>query len=101
MEPSQPHRYSDLEKQELIEQWKQSGKTKTLFCKEHDLSYFSFCIWSNGKKKSSSKSKNSFVPLKLKLPAEAIFCQLILKNGTTVNLYHPVDANYLACVLKA
>ena len=100
METNTPHRYSDLEKQELIEQWKQSGKTKTLFCKERDLSYFSFCMWSNDKKKTSPKAKGSFVPLKVKLPAETIFCQLILKNGTTVNFYHPVETNYLATVLK-
>ena len=95
-----PHRYTDLEKQELIEQWRQSGKSKATFCKESSVSYHSFNDWIRRRDRKKEKSKPSFVPLKIKNPESAIFTQLILKNGTTVNIYQQVEASYLAALIK-
>lgn len=99
--PSSSQRYTDLEKQELIEQWKSSGRSKLSFCREHRVGYYSFCHWIQGKKKKEVKTKNSFVSLKIKNSDESVFTQLILKNGTTVNIFKPVDASYLVTLLKA
>jgi transposase-like protein len=99
-EKAQPHRYTDLEKQELIEQWKQSGKSKSSFCKERSLSYHSFNDWIRRRNRKKEKATPSFVPLKIKTPENSIFAQIILKSGATVNLYLPVEASYLACLIK-
>lgn len=99
---SQRRRYTDLEKQELIAQWKASGKAKSTFCKEKGIGYFTFCDWVGGRKrKPSVKPKGSFLPVEIKGSAEQLFTQLILKNGTTVNIYQPVEAAYLAVLLKS
>lgn len=95
------YRYSDLEKEELIEQWKQSGKNKSIFCKEQGVSYYSFNDWIKRRDKKKQKAKTSFVSLKIKNSQEPIFTQLVLKNGITVNIFHRVEANYLATLLKA
>ncbi len=93
-------RYSDLERQELIAQWKQSGKSKVTFCKERELSYYSFNDWIKRGNKKSIKQKSSFVPITIKNSEGSIFAQLILKNGTSVNIYKQVDVNYLTALIK-
>jgi len=94
-------RYTDLEKEELMDQWKQSGKSKVAFCKERSIGYYSFCSWV---KRRTDKSKNGlpFVPVQIK-PAysESIFARVVLKNGTTINLHHPVESTYLIALLKS
>jgi len=97
---SAPSRYSDLEKQEFIEQWKQSGKNKSSFCKERFLSYHSFNDWIRRRNRKKEKPKTSFVPLKIKNYEESIFTQLLLKNGTAVNIFQYVEASYLVTLLK-
>jgi len=93
--------FTDQQKQELIEQWKQSGKTKIDFCKERDLKYFSFVGWSSDKKKKKrSVDNSSFVPVKISRNTEALFAQLTLKNGAILNIYHPVEAGYLSALVK-
>jgi hypothetical protein len=95
-------RYTELEKQELIEQWKESGKSKLIFCKEIGIGYYSLLEWiRGGKRKSSQKTKPSFVPVELKQAGQAVFVQLILKNGTTVNIHQRVEAVFLVTLLKA
>ena len=99
--PTLPVRYTDLEQQRFIDQWKQSGKSKASFCREYELSYFSFNDWIKRRYKKEQKQKSSFVPLELKNSDESVFIQLILKNGATVNIYHRVDATYLATLINA
>lgn len=96
-----PHCYTDLEKQELIEQWKQSGKNKMTFCKERSLSYYSFNDWIKRRNRKKEKPTPSFVPLKIKNPESSIFAQVVLKNGATVNIYQEVEAHFLAALIKA
>lgn len=94
-------RYSDLEKQEFIEQWKQSGKNKSAFCKERGLGYFSFCEWIRGKKKiRSSQIKPSFIPVRVKNSGEKLFAQIILKNEIIVNIYQPLGSDLLSALTK-
>jgi len=92
-------RYTDLEKQELIEQWKQSGKNKFAFCKENSLSYFSFCDWVR-KRKRGPKTKPSFVAVSVKGNSEKPFAELSLKNGIQITLHQAVDAAFLSALLK-
>lgn len=94
-----PRRYTDLERQELIDQWKQSGKNKTEFCKENSLSYFSFCDWIR-KRKRVPKTKSSFIPVKIKPNSEKPFAEISLKSGTVITLYKEVNVAFLSCLVK-
>lgn len=56
-EKAQPYRYTDLEKQELIEQWRQSGKSKASFAKKAHSAIIRLTIGSGaetGKRKSQN-----------------------------------------------
>jgi transposase-like protein len=90
--------YTDLEKQQLIEQWKNSGKNKTDFCKENSLNYYSFCDWIRKRKKRSAKN-SSFVPVHVRQSSSKPFAELTI-NGTSLVLHHPVEAAYLQALLK-
>lgn len=94
-------RYSDIEREELIEQWKESGKSKAAFCKASSISYYSFNDWIRRRNEKGKKVKPSFVPLEIKTTSESNFATLILKNGITVNLHQRVDSIYLIALLKA
>ena len=93
--------YTDLEREELIEQWKQSGKNKLAFCKEREIGYFSFNSWIKGKKKKAMKVKSGFVSVKVKNQGENISAKFILKSGTIVNVYQALDADFISALLKA
>jgi transposase-like protein len=95
-----PRRYSDLEKQELIEQWKQSGKSKAGFCKERMVSYYSFNDWLRVRNRKKS-TQPSFVPLEIKASNESNFATLTLKNRFVVILHERVEPAYLLALLKA
>jgi transposase-like protein len=100
MENKKP-RYSDNEKQEFIQQWKQSEKTKVAFCKEKGIGYCTFNGWVKREKKKIEKSQSSFVPLRIKNSDESIFAQIILKNGASVTIYREVEPNFICGLLKA
>ena len=101
-----PHRYTDQERQDFIAQWQQSGKNKMVFCKEHSLSYYSFNDWIKRRnKKSKPKPSQScrqagFLPVKVKSNPDKPFAELVLRNGTAINLFHAVDANYICQLIK-
>jgi hypothetical protein len=94
-------RYTELEREELIEQWKQSGKSKTVFCKERSVSYYSFNDWIKRRNKKVKNGKPSFVPLKIKPSSQTNFATLISSNGLTLNFHQPVESSYLIALLKA
>jgi hypothetical protein len=71
-----------------------------IFCREQSISYYSFNDWIKRRNKKPEKPKSSFVSLKIKNPESPIFTQLILKNGTTVNIYQQVEASYLTALIK-
>ena len=62
--PTLPVRYTDLEQQRFIDQWKQSGKSKASFCREYELSYFSFNDWIKRRYKKEQKQKSLFLSVK-------------------------------------
>lgn len=95
-------RYTELEKEELMEQWKQSGKSKAVFCKEQSVGYYSFCAWVKRRKDKALKGKSSFVPVQIKAThPEGIFVKVVLKNGTTLSFYHYVESYYLAVLFRS
>lgn len=101
METKTKQKFSEHQKQTLLKEWKQSGKTKIDFCKEKDLKYFTFVSWKEIKdKKKASDIGNSFLPVKIKKSSDSPFAQLTLKNGAVVKIYSPVAATFLAILVK-
>lgn len=101
MEKPLSRHYSDLEKQELIDQWNQSGKSKISFCKEQGLNYHSFNDWVRRRNRRKKSGKSSSVPLSIAATAGSNFATLTLKSGTRVILHQPVEAVYLLALLKS
>jgi transposase-like protein len=94
--------YTSLEKQELVEQWKQSGKSKLAFSKEIQVSYFTLCHWVKGRDRShKAKTRSSFLPVEIKPETSKTFAHLILKSGTSIQIHQPVESSYLVALLKA
>ena len=104
MESTKPvRRYTDLEKAELIEQWKQSGKSRGKFCAEQGISHHSLNSWiyKNKRRKPSLKPGSSFVPLKVNSQEGSIFIQMILNNGVKINVFKQVEASFIAALIKS
>ncbi len=102
METNSKKIFTDIQKQELIQEWKQSGKTKIDFCKEKELNYFTFVNWSADKKKRNKPvpPASSFIPVKVSQNTDSLFAQLKLRSGAVVNIYQPVESGYLSALVK-
>lgn len=92
--------------QQIINQWRESGKTKKDFCLEQNIKYLTFIGWSRPgerKKYSASKNKNKhsgFVSLDVRdFPGE-IFALAQLRNGNRITVYQHVPAGYLRQLMK-
>ncbi len=83
---------------ELIAQWEQSGKSKSMFCNEHKVKHTTFHGWIARRKKHTSKPQkdiSGFVSLQLNNEKRAPFAEINLSNGVCVSLFQSVSAGYL------
>ncbi len=100
MENQKPSpRYSAEERQQFIEQWKQSGISRQAFCRQNNLSYYSLIYWTKKKRHKNKFLSSEFIPLKVKPDAERIFAQ-IEAAGKRLQLYQPVTAHFLKQLLS-
>lgn len=91
----------------FIEQWRASGKDKTVFCRENNLNYMTFIGWMCRREKQ--KAKQSFIPLDknqspagfipLSIPASEIFAEVNLR-GAKIIFHREVSAQYLKSILR-
>lgn len=89
--------------QEFIEQWRESGKSKKVFCKENGLSHYTFESWVNPKPKLSKKKSNDseFVPVSIKqTETTCAFAEINFSNGQHLIIYSPVGAPFLKSLLR-
>ena len=90
----------------LIRKWLASGKTKTTFCRENNLTYMTFIRWTRGKKKEkpgnvAGKDKLSgFIPLTMNHPMRENFAEINLSSGAKIIFHAPVSAQYLRAILR-
>lgn len=95
-------RYSAEEKQQLIEEWKQSRLSRQAFCRQNNLNYYTLINWTS-KKRSEGKPNNAepdnFIPLQVKPGAEKIFAQ-IESGNKRLHLYYAVPASFLKQLLR-
>lgn len=97
-------RRSKEEIQRLVLSWQQSGKSKSLFCKENTLNYLTFMSWTNPPKKKKHKVKvpatSGFIPIKIKDLTPVYFAEVQLLNGNKICFHESVSAEYLRSVAR-
>ena len=87
-----------LEKDEFISQWKQSGKSRRVFCQEHGLNYNSFITW-NKEQKSKLKTEAGFSEITVQ-NSERLFAQIHLSEQKRIDLYQPLSSEFIRSLLK-
>lgn len=82
----------------LISQWEQSGQSRRIFCKEHQIKPSTFHGWIARRKKQNPIDHQAtpvFVPLQLNKQGREPFAEINFSNGISVSLFHSVPASYL------
>jgi hypothetical protein len=79
------------QKEELILQWQQSGKSRKVFCQEHGLTYNSLVSWY--KQRKDKQASSGFTEVKVKKDSELI-AQLQLPGGIKIDFFQSVPAEY-------
>ena len=92
------------EKQKLIEQWQESGKTKKAFSYEHQIKYATFISWIHPKKKRRKPVKDleptpGFIPVHIQKNNGSVFAEVKLGSGKSIIVYKYVPADYLRNLL--
>ena len=85
------------QKQELILQWQQSGKSRKTFCEEQGITYNSLVSWC--KQFKDQKNATGFSEVKLK-DNTGLFAQVNLPSGIKIDFYQSVPVEYLQCLLR-
>lgn len=87
------------QKEEIILQWQQSGKSRKEFCAEHGISYNSLVGWC--KQFRDQKKATGFAEIKLSEPTESgLFAQVHLPGGIKIDFYQKVPADYFQSLLR-
>lgn len=85
------------QKEELILQWQQSGKSRKEFCAENGITYNSLVGWC--KQFKDRKISPGFSELKVKHDS-GLFAQVTLPSGMRIDFYQSLPADYFASLLK-
>lgn len=86
------------QKQEVILQWQQSGKSRKQFCEETGISYNSLVGWCQQFK--DQKASSGFTEVKLNHES-SIFAQVHLPGGIKIDFYQSIPLDFIRSILKA
>jgi hypothetical protein len=86
------------EKEEIILQWQQSGKSRKEFCEAHHLKYNSLVTWCKQLKDKKS-SAAGFSEVKVKAENN-LFAQVHLPSGIKIDFFHSIPVDFLKSLLK-
>ena len=86
------------QKQEIILQWQQSGKSRKDFCQENGIGYNSLVGWCKQFKDQNISSVFSEVKLN---QATSLFAQVQLPCGIRIDFYQPFSADFIQSLLKS
>ena len=86
------------QKEELILQWQQSGKSRKEFCQEHGITYNSLVGWC--KQFKDQKASSGFTEVKLN-QVSSLFAQVHLPGGVKIDFYQAIPADFIRSFLKA
>ena len=98
--------YSAAEKQALVSDWKQSGKTMMAFSRTIGVNYHTFINWIKPKKKNkrakAAKAKLVACFSEIAMPAlsNGNLCARVAFGKTQLDLYQPVSAGFLKELLS-
>ncbi len=87
------------QKEEIILQWQQSGKSRKEFCQEQGISYNSLVGWC--KQFRDQAEIRGFTEVKVNETTQAgLFARLHLPDGITIDLYQSVPAHYFQSLIR-
>ena len=85
------------QKEELILQWQQSGKSRKEFCQEKGITYNSLVGWC--KQFKDRKASPGFAEVKVKTHS-GLFAQVHLPGGKRIDFFHSVPVEYFQSLIK-
>ena len=89
---------SRQEKEFLIAQWLQSGKSRKVFCVEHRLNYSSFVTW-HKEQKVKLKAESGFTEVTVQ-SSERLFAQIHFPGELRIDLFQPLSHEFIRSLLK-
>lgn len=85
------------QKEELILQWQQSGKSRKEFCQEKGITYNSLVGWY--KQFKDRKAPSGFSEVKVKSDS-GLFAQVNLPGGIRIDFFHSVPVEYFQSLIR-
>ena len=85
------------QKQEIIEQLQQSGKSRKEFCEEHQINYNSLVSWC--KQLKDQKRSTGFSEVKIK-EVSGLYAQVHLPSGIRIDFYQVLPVEYFQSFIK-
>ena len=97
--PEKPNR-GDLQRQwqGILRQWERSGKSKAAFCRERNLSQWSFHYWAKRLKERQAAGSGGFIRVEAKATSGI---RLRLPSGLEIELESGFDEEVLKSLLRA
>ena len=94
----------ESQKFSMIENWKASGQSQQLFCKENQIAFGNFHYWfKKYRAQQEGGSDGLFLPVEIKKtlssPSGSVVMELVLSDGRRLNFYQTVDSSYLRALL--
>ena len=85
------------QKEELILQWQQSGKSRKEFCQEQGITYNSLVGWC--KQFKDRKASSGFTEVKVRSDS-GLFAQVTLPGGIRIDFFHSVPVEYFQSLIR-
>ena len=79
------------QKEEIIQQWQQSGKSRREFCQEHQISYNSLVGWC--KQFKDQKTSPGFSEVKIQ-EVSGLYAQVHLVGGIRIDFFQALPVEY-------
>ena len=84
------------QKEEIIQQWQQSGKSRREFCEEYQIKYNSLVTWC--KELRDKKGSSGFSEVKIK-EVSGLYAQVHLPGGIRIEFFQVVPVGYFRSLL--
>lgn len=85
------------QKEEIINQWQQSGKSRKEFCEENQISYNSLAGWC--KQFKDQKISSGFSEVKIR-EASGLYAQVHLPSGIRIDFFQIVPVEYFQFLIR-
>ena len=87
------------QKEEIILQWQQSGKSRKEFCQEQGITYNSLVGWC--KQFKDKKSSSGFLEVKVNTDSNpGLFAQVNLPGGIRIDFFHSLPVEYFQSLIR-